>query len=269
MGVLKTLTDEYFGEDIRKEDLIDISDLEVEIVEFTDMNGKFHKYGYRVIDGDPDEMAKTLKTFIERVIELRGPECSLNDVDVSNQKMMCYEDEESVNYGVFEESPFNGDISGWDVSSVENMDLMFWNAKSFNQDISRWNVSNVENMKNMFWGAISFNQPLDKWDVSSVKNMRDMFRYATSFNQDISRWNVSSVENMNSMFYKAKSFNQDISRWDVSNVENMGWMFDDAESFNQDISGWNVSNVKHMRDMFDNTPLKNNNKLPKWYLDRQ
>ena len=137
MGVLKTLTDEYFGDSIRKEDEIDISDLEVEIVSFKDNNGVEHKHGYRVKEDDSNEMAKTLKTFIERVIELRGPECSLNDVDVSNQKMMCFEEnDEEVKYGVFEDSPFNGDISGWDVSNVENMSKMFQDATFFNQDIS-------------------------------------------------------------------------------------------------------------------------------------
>jgi surface protein len=38
---------------------------------------------------------------------------------------------------------FNLDISGWDVSNVADMDLMFTYAKSFNQDISGWDVSNV------------------------------------------------------------------------------------------------------------------------------
>ena len=218
MGVLKTLTDEYFGETIRDEDKIDISGLDVEIVSFKDNNGKFHKNGYRVIDGDSDEMAKTLSILIERIITKRGLECNLNDIDVSNIKKMCYEDEYRFIMGVFEDSHFNGDISGWD-------------------------VSNVEDMRYMFRGAKKFNQPLNNWDVSSVKNMNLMFYGATSFNQDISGWNVSNVENMVGVFYG-------------------------ASSFNQDISGWNVSSVETMIGMFDYTPLKNNNKLPKWYLDK-
>ena len=216
MGVLKTLTDEYFGVSIREEDKIDISDLDVKIVSFTDNNGVEHRHGYRVKDGNSNEKAKTLKTLIERAIEVRGTECSLNDIDVSNIKKMCYKENEII--GVFEESSFNGDISGWDVSNVKNMSFMFWYAKSFNQ-------------------------PLDKWDVSNVKDMSSMFSGAESFNQDISGWDVSSVERMYSMFEDATSFNQDISRWNVSSVETMSYMF-------------------------DNTPLKKNQKLPKWYLNR-
>ena len=43
---------------------------------------------------------------------------------------------------MFEDSIFNRDISGWDVSNVCFMYHMF-NRSPFNQDISGWNVSNV------------------------------------------------------------------------------------------------------------------------------
>ena len=50
-------------------------------------------------------------------------------------------------YGMFWRATcFNGDISMWDVSSVENMYGMFWSARCFNADISMWDVSSVENM---------------------------------------------------------------------------------------------------------------------------
>jgi surface protein len=48
-------------------------------------------------------------------------------------------------WGMFMNSKFNGDISKWDISNVENMNTMFWNSK-FNSDISNWNVSKVEIM---------------------------------------------------------------------------------------------------------------------------
>ena len=47
MGILKTLTKEYFGNIIREENFIDIHDLNVEIVSFTDNNGKKHRRGYK------------------------------------------------------------------------------------------------------------------------------------------------------------------------------------------------------------------------------
>lgn len=51
---------------------------------------------------------------------------------------------------MFQESNFNGDISGWDVSNVTNMSLMFLGASNFDQDLGGWDIGNVENMSNMF-----------------------------------------------------------------------------------------------------------------------
>ena len=48
-----------------------------------------------------------------------------------------------------QEPIFNGDISGWDVSSVTNISDIFKHSK-FHGDISGWDVSNVTNMIWMF-----------------------------------------------------------------------------------------------------------------------
>ena len=114
-------------------------------------------------------------------------------------------------------SAFNGDISGWDVSSVTSMNSTFaYGATSFNQDISGWDVSSVTDMGSMFLGATAFNQDISGWDTSSVVDMQWMFNTATAFNQDISGWDVSSVTNMQFMFRNAAAFNQDLSPWCVS-----------------------------------------------------
>ena len=145
---------------------------------------------------------------------------------------------------------FNGDISAWDVSSVENMEYMFKSTESFNQSLNDWDVSSVENMDHMFKSAESFNQSLNDWDVSSVSNMNSMFQSASVFDGDISEWDVSSVTDMSSMFYNASVFNADISGWDVSNVIDMSSMFYEAVSFAADLSDWTVSSVTNMSEMF-------------------
>ncbi len=143
---------------------------------------------------------------------------------------------------------FNGDIGGWDTSSVTYMDGMFNHVLAFNQDIGGWDTSNVEDMSYMF--ADSFNQDIGDWDTSSVTNMSYMFGYASSFNQDISDWDTSSVTNMYSMFRDASSFNSDISGWDTSSVINMSAMFNNAPAFNGAIGGWDTSSVTTMNGMF-------------------
>ena len=156
--------------------------------------------------------------------------------------------------GLFKDSErkdFSG-IENWDVSAVEDMQSMFWCAKSFNQDISGWDVSNVENMSFMFSYAKAFNQPIGDWDVSSVTDMSGMFAGTEAFNQPIGDWDVSNVGYMQSMFAGVRSFNQPIGDWDVSNVRDMGYMFYNAAAFNQPIEGWDVSNIVNMGHMFEN-----------------
>ena len=81
-------------------------------------------------------------------------------------------------------------------------------ATSFNSDISKWDVSKVNSMLQMFYEAKAFKADISEWDVSKVANMQGMFIRATSFNSDISKWDVSKVTVMNMMFYQASSFSQ-------------------------------------------------------------
>ena len=60
-----------------------------------------------------------LKELIRRRMNEQGPNCDLNDIDVSRVTRM---------YGLFEGTEFNGDISKWDVSSVKSMYNMFENS---------------------------------------------------------------------------------------------------------------------------------------------
>ena len=215
MGILKTITEEYFGNIIREEDFIDIHDLNVEIVSFTDNNGKKHGRGYKPKDKD------TLKELLKKMIEVRGDEGDFNDIDTSN---------------------------------IESMESLFLFNETFNGDITGWNVSSVISMYGMFYNATSFNQPIGNWDVSSVTDMSSMFSSTSSFNQPIGNWKFPKVENMKFMFSYAESFNQPIGDWKFPNVTDMSGMFYGASSFNQDLSEWNLKG-KNITDMFSNCPI--------------
>ena len=52
---------------------------------------------------------------------------------------------------MFWESKFNGDISQWNVSNVDDMDRMFMDSE-FNGHLSKWNVSKVTSYSNVFGG---------------------------------------------------------------------------------------------------------------------
>ncbi len=152
---------------------------------------------------------------------------------------------------------FNGDLSGWDVSSVTTMNGMFFANTTFNEDLSSWDVSNVTDMSYMFSGAIAFNQDISSWDVSNVTTMTNMFEFAYAFNQDIGGWNVVNVTTMDYMFKYAEEFNQNIGAWNVGNVTSMVSVFYGAASFNQDIGNWNVANVTIMDYMFASASVFN------------
>merc|ERR1719265_1197101 len=109
------------------------------------------------------------------------------------------------------------------------MNGMFYNATSFNGDISKWDVSRVQNMGDMFRHAACFNGDISKWDVSNVEDMSGMFRRARSFNADISKWDVSSGKDMNEMFYGATAFAQNLctTAW-VNSKASKDLMFTDS-----------------------------------------
>jgi surface protein len=96
---------------------------------------------------------------------------------------------------------------------------MFMSAESFNGDISGWNVSNVQDFPGMFFLALSFYRDLRQWNTSNATDMSNMFYCAERFNSDISKWNISKVESFRHMFVDGNdpncttSFNHDLVDW--------------------------------------------------------
>ena len=105
-----------------------------------------------------------LKYIIKDRISKEGPDCDLNDIDVSQITDMSY---------LFYESEFDGDISKWDVSNVIDMTGVFYKS-NFNRDISKWNTSKVESMSYMF-SASKFNRDISNWKINKACCVNRMF----------------------------------------------------------------------------------------------
>jgi surface protein len=133
------------------------------------------QYKYNYYPKTKDE----LKELVERLIEERGNEADLNDIDTSEITDMSE---------LFKKSNFNGDISEWNVGKVENMAFMFRNSQ-FNGDISKWDVRNVRSMSGMF-AYSKFNMDISNWERHPKSVTYDMFfscpieaKYKPKFNK--------------------------------------------------------------------------------------
>jgi hypothetical protein len=73
---------------------------------------------------------------------------------------------------------FNGDISGWDVSSVETMEYMFA-FSVFDGNISLWNLSSVISIDYMFSDSV-FNGDLCPWRLHERVTVRQFFTFLRS-----------------------------------------------------------------------------------------
>ena len=149
------------------------------------------------------ETKEELENIIVKLIEKRGSNADLNDIDTSKITNMSH---------LF--SKTNYDYSSGR-AILHKRNKCFY---SFNGDISQWNVSNVEDMDSMFYES-EFNGDISSWNVSKVKNMREMFRYS-KFNGDISQWDVSNVKYIGFIFDNSP-FKGNISKWNINNAKDI------------------------------------------------
>ena len=169
----------------------------------------------------------------------------------------------SLDFMFYNATSFNGNITGWDTSSVITMNNMFGWASSFNQPIGNWNTSRVVDMYSTFGYASSFNQPIGNWNTRSVVMMNGMFAGAPAFNQNLSGWDTRKAIFMTGVFSGASAFNGNVSGWNTSSVSSIDWMFANAHSFNQPIGGWDMGKVWTMKYMFANASAFNQ-PIGKW-----
>lgn len=158
-----------------------------------------------------------LKELVKKLIEERGNEADLNDIDTSRITNMS---------DLFIFSEFNGDISLWNVSNVTDMTRMFYECKNFNCDLSDWDVRKVKDMVYMFVNCKNFEgNGLKNWKTNNLINATGTFKGCMKFNEDISGWDMSEVNSVTEMFYNCENFDKDISEWDLKSVKEFKGVF--------------------------------------------
>ena len=217
------------------------------------VRGKIYEYA-------PKTKHELINVIRELVFE-KG-ETNLNCIDTSN-----ITDMSDLFAKIDKASKVNFDVSEWNVSNVENMNLMFSGCINFDCYLSNWNVSKVNNMQSMFGGCEKFEgKGIENWNVSNVKDMSAMFVRCYKLDCDLSSWNVSNVKDMNSMFYNCKNFDCDLSNWDVSNVKDIANMFLNCEKFEGvGLDKWNINISKKSAKRFVFNGCKSLKNKPSWY----
>ena len=204
---------------------------------------------------DRSELVQTISKL------LKEGQTNLNCIDVSNITKMDY---------LFNNfTSFNGDISEWNVSKVENMNGIFMNCENFEGwQIENWNTDSLVYANSMFYNCEKFDCNLSNWNTSNIKYSKEMFRYCENFKgKGLENWNTSNLKETYCMFEKCYDFDCNLSNWNMSNVTDMGSMFEDCKSFKgKGLENWDVSKAKSISVMFYNCENFNCD-LEKWNLN--
>jgi hypothetical protein len=101
------------------------------------------------------------------------------------------------------------------VRKVKSAVEMFSDAKAFNQDISGWTLSSMQNMAAMFHSAASFDQDVSEWAIKAPRAIKSakmgaMFVNANKLSNENKRnvvinWTLSE-EDCSSMFWMSKEY---------------------------------------------------------------
>lgn len=143
---------------IKTTDFVEL-ELEVDSI-ILSYNFKGEDYNLWKFAGWDKQLAVTdanVKATVDDAVNELGDAANLNFIDVS--AVTSFE-------LMFFESSFNGDISGWDVSSANNLSYMFANNATFNQDLSGWCVSNVSN-------HTGFDLDATSWEAQNKPNFNN------------------------------------------------------------------------------------------------
>jgi hypothetical protein len=91
-------------------------------------------------------------------------------------------------------------------------------SSQFNQELDPWDVSSVTEMEGMFYTSQFNNKWLASWNVLGVTNMAYMFFVDSAFNQDLCSWGpkLQNTTWVNSMFDLTSCTNQTDPNLDLS-----------------------------------------------------
>lgn len=201
-----------------------------------------------------DQWDWSVVTNIENIFSGSGYNgLGMENIDLSNVTNMKY---------AFRNSPFNIDVSGWEVSSVELLTGAFWGCSNFEgTGINNWNTSGLTDLAFAFADCEVFTGDVSGWNVSNVAAFDRCFSGCTVFNSNVSSWDVSScIDGFNRVF-QSSGFNNGEAHgsyttpltWDVVNATDLSALLEAASEYGQELSLTNTQNVTNMYRMLYDT----------------
>jgi surface protein len=91
------------------------------------------------------------------------------------------------------QSPFNSDLY-WDTSAATDMSYMFYENNEFHGDLAGWDVRNVTNMESMFSKSGIVDSGIDRWILNGDATTVGMLRDAKHFAGDLNRSAWSEIQ---------------------------------------------------------------------------
>jgi surface protein len=176
------------------------------------------------------------------------------------------------------------DLSGWDVSTITDLGLMFYNCTSLTTlTLTGWVTTALTSTNSMFSFCLSLTAlDVNGFDMTGVTVISGMFRDCNALTTlDLSGWDVSAVSSFSTLFSNSIGLvTIDLTGWtttaltntvimfsgctslttitglggfDMNGVTTTDRMFLNCNSLNTDyVSTWDVSTVSDMGQMFQN-----------------
>lgn len=129
------------------------------------------QYGYPIGKWD----VSRILDFSSLFSTVRNPEMVTFDSDLSNWNTASANDTSSMFEGAISFTDASNGLANWNMANVRDMHSMFAYS-AFVGDVSGWDVSLVENFDSMFTFALSFRGDISNWNVSSGTSFGWMVR---------------------------------------------------------------------------------------------
>jgi Mycoplasma protein of unknown function, DUF285 len=123
------------------------------------------QYGFPIGNWD----VSRISDFSSLFSTVRNPDMVTFNADLSNWNTASATDTSSMFEGAISFTDESNGLANWNMGSVKDMHNMFAYS-AFVGDISGWDVSLVENFDSMFTFAFGFHGDLSNWNVSSGKS---------------------------------------------------------------------------------------------------